>query len=625
MKRRTLMIVFVILSLLLVAVPANASTLVVERAADIKDSYPIQKSPNSSLADMISTMPEGFHEYHFEGRQNQFSCFAVGWATDPDDRTLDLNIRIFADGVEVAQTAAGLFRQDLEDAGVCQGGTCHFSVDLWGLISPDVDHLILAQAQDAQTGEWVDLSDTPRILNCFEENLPIEGYHDAWEGLQSPLFCLAEGWVIDHNDPGLDLTVRILSDGVEVAQATSDLYRQDLEEAGVCPGGTCSFKVDLSGLISLGVDHSILVQAQDAQSGEWVDLYNTPKTLKCAASSWQQININGFGDPTTNGVISLELFRGRLYAGTANWNTGGQVWRWNRDGQWEQVSETGFGAGADNAAIIDLAVFRGKLYAGMGWNATPGQVWRSQDGTSWQPVTTDGFGDNTNIAITNFTFFKNMFYAGTGNTSSSAQIWRSRTGNSGSWTQVGPDDSGLVGNVTGFAVYKGVLYAAIEPAGGLGAPIQVWRSTNGSDWVTVTADGFGNPYNASTGGFAQFRGYLYLGIRNETTGGQIWRTKDGLSWEPVVSDGFGNPANIKVESLLAHDGNLFAVTFNEQTGLEVWRTDNGTVWEQDSANGFGNPSNTTSLWNNAILNYQGKIILGAWNNFEGGTLWMSEL
>jgi hypothetical protein len=623
MKRRTLMITIVILSLLLVAIPVNASTLVVDRAADRKDSPAVQTSSTNNLEDIINTLPDGFHESHFEGSQNQFSCFAVGWAADPDDRALDLNIRIFSDGGEVAQTVAGTFRQDLADAGVCQDGTCHFSVDLWGLISPDEDHVITVQAQDAQTGEWVDLSDTPRTLNCFEENILPEGYHDGLDGLQTQLSCIAEGWVTDPNDRHIDLTVRILSDGVEVAQTVADAFRQDLSDAGVCPDGTCSFSVNLASLISSDIDHSILVQAQDAQTGEWVDLYNTPKTLNCAGPRWHQINVNGFGDPTTNGVISLEIFRGQLYAGTANWNTGGQVWRWGRDGQWQPVSEAGFGSGPDNAAIIDLAVFQGKLYAGMGWNATPGQVWQSQDGTRWQPVTTDGFGNGENIAITNFTFFKDMFYAGTGSTTSSAQVWRSRTGNSGSWTQVGPDDSGLIGNVTGFAVYKDILYAAVEPAGGVGMPIQVWRSTNGSDWVTVTADGFGDPQNASTGGFAQFRGYLYLGIRNETTGGQIWRTKDGVDWQPVVGDGFGDLANIKVEALLVHDGLLYAVTFNEQSGMQVWRSVNGVSWELFSSGGFGHPNNSSSLWNNAILRYQGKIVVGTWNNFDGGELWTS--
>jgi hypothetical protein len=173
MKRQTVLFTIALLALFLsAAFPAGASSLAAER--------PSQPSGVSApLAQVINTLPEGFHESHFEGSQNQFSCFAVGWAADPDDRSADLNIRVFSDNIEVAQTVANLFRQDLYDAGVCQDGTCNFSVDLWGLIAPGVDHSITVQAQDAQTGEWVDLSTTPRTLNCFEENVAPEGYHDA--------------------------------------------------------------------------------------------------------------------------------------------------------------------------------------------------------------------------------------------------------------------------------------------------------------------------------------------------------------------------------------------------------------------------------------------------------------
>src|SRR5688500_7282917 len=337
------------------------------------------------------------------------------------------------------------------------------------------------------------------------------------------------------------------------------------------------------------------------------------------ASEWQQMNVDGFGDPLTTGVSALEVFKGQLYAGATNGDVGGQVWRWQKDGQWGQVSETGFGSGSANAALIDLIVFQGQLYAGMGWNAAPGQVWRSGDGTNWQPVTTDGFGDGDNIAITNFAIFKGMLYAGTGTAGGSAHIDRSMNVISDNCTQEGLGEPGLVGNVTGFAVYNGALYAAIEPSDASSSPIQVWRSTNGSDWVAVTLDGFGDALNVSTGGFAQFRGYLYLGTRNETTGGQIWRTQDGLNWELAVGDGSGDASNIKVESLLVHKGHLYAATFNG-LGLQIWRSAEGTNWEQVVAEGFGDSHNNATLWNNATAVYKDNILIGTWNSVTGGEL-----
>jgi hypothetical protein len=615
MKRRTLMILTTVIALLLITtLPVNAA---VNTTVNVVPQ--LSQRMNTNLADVANTLPTGNHDQS-SGNQNQFSCLAEGWATDPDDPGIDLNVRILSDGVEVAQVVAGVFRQDLADAGVCTDGTCSFSVNLWGLISPDTDHLITEQAQDAQTDEWVNLYDTPKLLNCSEGNVLPEGFHDFAEGIQNQSSCIAEGWTADPNDRSIDLNVRILSDGVEVAQTVADAFRPDLEEAGECPGGTCSFSLNLGGLIASDTEHTITIQSQDAQSLEWVNLSNTPKTLTCIGPSWQQVNANGFGDSQTAGVISLQVFQNRLYAGTSN-GSGGSVWRQGSDGQWQQVSEAGFGSGSAAPSIVDLAVFQGKLYAGMGWNGAAGQVWRSANGTSWQPVTTDGFGQSDNVAITNFAIFKGQFYAGTGTLDGSAQIWRSAGGGSKSWTQVAPDRPGLAGNVTGFAVYKDALYAAIESSSGVDAP-QIWRSTNGSDWTTVTADGFGDPNNISTGGFAQFGGFLYLGTRNEVTGAQLWRTSDGLHWERIIGDGFGDLSNIKVESLLVRDDVLYAVTFNWQ-GLQIWRSKDGRNWQQIISNGFGDPNNFSTLWNNALTEFQGHLLIGTWNGVDGGELWMS--
>ncbi|HSL42381.1 MAG TPA: hypothetical protein VK897_03045 [Anaerolineales bacterium] len=626
MKRRTLMIIIVILSLLLIVVPANASTLDVDRAADLRNSSPVQKSSNNSLADMINTLPEGFHEFHFEGRQNQFSCLAVGWTADPDDRDADLNVRVFSDGVEVAQTVAGMFRQDLEDAGVCEGGTCHFSVDLWGLISPDVDHLITVQAQDAQTGEWVDLSTTPRTLHCFEDNFPLEGYHDAWEGLQNPFFCVAEGWAIDQNDRDLDLTVRVLSDGAEVAQTVSGRYRPDLEEAGVCPGGTCSFYVHLAGLISPGVDHLITVQAQDAQSGEWADLFNTPKTLNCLDVGARPIAIDGFGDGGNFAIEALEVFKGKLYAGASNFGAGATIWRSGNGGTWTQVTEPGFGSayGANNGIVFDMFVFQNQLYAGTGFwepTTTAGQIWRTSNGTTWHQVAADGLGDPNNSGFTTFASFKGMIYAAALNRATGAEIWHSNTGKFGDWQQVvtsgfGADPAYFV--ITSLTVFKGQLYATIEATPGNGA--QVWRSANGTDWTQVSEDGFGDIDNYQTGGAAVFRGQLYVTTLNDVTGGQLWRSTNGTQWHQVVGDGFGDAGNRKIESLVVYNGALYAVANNPVAGVEIRRSTDGVNWTQVNVDGFGEGGTFSGLWSNGPTVFQGKLLLGSSGPF-GGAIW----
>jgi hypothetical protein len=624
MKRQTVLFAIVLLSLFLsVAFPAGASGLAVDRPSQSS------RTVGAQPAQVINTLPEGFHESHFEGPQNQFSCFAVGWAADPDDRSADLNIRVFSDNIEVAQTVANIFRQDLYDAGVCQDGTCNFSVDLWGLIAPGVDHSITVQAQDAQTGEWVDLSTTPRTLNCFEENVAPEGFHDFADGTQNQFSCVAEGWAADPNDRDIDLNVRILSDGVEVAQTVAGMFRQDLEEAGVCPGGTCSFSVNLASLISLGVDHLITVQAQDAQSGEWVDLSSTPKMLHCIDPGAQPIVWDGFGNPNNFAIETLEVFRGQLYAEATNYIEGATIWRRDGSTNWTQVTAPGFDSayGANNVIVFDMFSFQGQLYAGTGhWEFTPfgGQIWRSPDGTNWSLVAADGLGNTSNLGFTTFTSFQGMIYAAVLNREQGAELWRSSTGDPGSWQQVASEGFGGGSDyfiITSLTSFNGELYAAVEATAGTGA--QVWRSSNGADWTLVADNGFGDANNFQTGGSVVYRGQLYVTTRNDVTGGQLWRSSDGVTWEQVVGDGFGDVNNIKIESIITYAGMLYAATANPVTGIEIWRSTDGVNWTQVNADGFGEGGITGTFWSNATLVFQGNYLIGTSGPF-GGVIWQLE-
>lgn len=111
----------------------------------------------------------------------------------------------------------------------------------------------------------------------------ISGYHDAYSGTVPASQCRADGWAVYSGDLGLDVNVRILSDGTQVATGVASTYRGDLEGAGVCTGGTCSYWINLSGLISPGVNHTITAQGQNPANGAWTTLTASPKTLNCAA------------------------------------------------------------------------------------------------------------------------------------------------------------------------------------------------------------------------------------------------------------------------------------------------------------------------------------------------------
>lgn len=95
-----------------------------------------------------------------EGVAHPNGCFAVGWAGDPDDAAAEVDIRILADGVEVVSGPT---------FSVPEGHVFFFN--LWGLISNYTDHMIVAQAMDQGTGQWVDLAGTPKWLNCVNYDI----------------------------------------------------------------------------------------------------------------------------------------------------------------------------------------------------------------------------------------------------------------------------------------------------------------------------------------------------------------------------------------------------------------------------------------------------------------------
>ena len=115
------------------------------------------------------------------------------------------------------------------------------------------------------------------------------GSHDASEGVVESEDCIAAGWAVDPDDPYRDLSIRVLADGAPVASGTADLFRQDLVDAGVSPDGFSAFRIDLWGLITTDVAHTITVQALNEEVSAWVDLGATPKELTCLGQRFSGI------------------------------------------------------------------------------------------------------------------------------------------------------------------------------------------------------------------------------------------------------------------------------------------------------------------------------------------------
>ena len=338
---------------------------------------------------------------------------------------------------------------------------------------------------------------------------------------------------------------------------------------------------------------------------------------------WTQVNINGFGVPTTTFMSSLVEFNGQLYAGTGDWDKGGRIWRSSDGVNWTAVNQPGFGDAA-NSVIISMIVFDGQLYASTGWGGGVGQIWRSSDGENWVSIVPDGFGNPNNYSIERFVIFNDALYASTGNDADGSGIWRSVTGNAGSWTPVVQSGNGNSNNnhVNSFVLFDGYLYAAGE---NWVDGAQVWRTANGANWTVVSANGFGNANNIHIGSIIEFKGMLYASTRNDVTGAEIFRSSNGTTWTKVIDSGINDPVNMKFESLFDFNDQMYVTANNYETGLKVWQSDDGTTFAQLIDDGFGDSNNVSTLWNSAMIGFKNHLYIGTNNSANGGELWRYDI
>ena len=129
--------------------------------------------PPSLLPSSTTTAPppgpdvsiEGAHDGSLDIDARGDRCYANGWASDPDDRSRRVMVRVLVDGTQAWSGPAAESRPDVATAGHGDGRS-GFWVRLDRLLKLGVDHEIRVQALDADTGRWVDLNATPRTLKC---------------------------------------------------------------------------------------------------------------------------------------------------------------------------------------------------------------------------------------------------------------------------------------------------------------------------------------------------------------------------------------------------------------------------------------------------------------------------
>jgi nucleoside-diphosphate-sugar epimerase len=252
---------------------------------------------------------------------------------------------------------------------------------------------------------------------------------------------------------------------------------------------------------------SVILRSADPVEGQW--------ELACEP---------GFGDATNNGIFELEVFNDHLYAGTFNPFQGYQIWKTPMTGTapccWTKVMERGAYRGQLNEIAMSMCPFNGALYVGSaiqngGYDhnnmvgPASGEIIRIYPDDSWELVV--------------------------------GSPRRTPAGMKYPLSGMGPGfDNIFAGYIWRMAVHEGWLYASTF------------------DWSVFL------PYarRPSQPAARMMREFGVDHLVRVGGGFELWRTRDGINWIPVTQNGLGNPYNYGARNLVSTPYGLFVGTAN---------------------------------------------------------------
>ena len=290
------------------------------------------------------------------------------------------------------------------------------------------------------------------------------------------------------------------------------------------------------------------------KDGEVVDsaeIWRTPD-----GSTWEIVDSRQL-----NGCAHLIEYKGYLYCGS--WD--GRIWRTSDGTTWIEEITDGFGY--DYAGIARFAVYGDMLYAST-WTESQTEIWRTEDGTNWTFF--EDFGeDDENASAISSEIYNGYLYWGTANWYSGSQLWKT---DGTTFTPVFSDGLGLSGNfaVSALASFDSHLYAGIVSYDG----IQVFRSNDDLHWESVL---FMSDEGSDAHGLAGLEvngDELFLIAQNLDNGVEVWKTTNGTDWIQVGFNGFSdsnNESSYWDNGVTIFNDKLYIPTMNYAAGGEIWR------------------------------------------------------
>ncbi|MEE8383112.1 MAG: hypothetical protein V3V90_07290 [Thermodesulfobacteriota bacterium] len=286
-------------------------------------------------------------------------------------------------------------------------------------------------------------------------------------------------------------------------------------------------------------------------------------------SIWGRVSEPGFGNDDNLSVVTMEEYKGRLYALTRNDNQGTEMWRTAGD-SWEQVlfpdgvTNGIYGNTFINNLFSDMIVFRGKLYVGFssgfqgGTRKSTGcEIWR-YDGNTWEPIVSDKKDTEESGTITAITACKANDGDITAQITDSTKQWQKNqwaggvlqiTSGEGTFRRFDIIDntadtltiqknelSGETGKeytICGSVHYKNPFPPYEYDSGAVNVGDSYEIGTGNDE------NGFGDYWNRALHCMIIFKNKLYVGTGlNYEYGSEVWYTEDGETWsvtQPINS------------------------------------------------------------------------------------------
>ncbi|XLS27821.1 kelch repeat-containing protein [Flavobacteriaceae bacterium M23B6Z8] len=164
------------------------------------------------------------------------------------------------------------------------------------------------------------------------------------------------------------------------------------------------------------------------------------------------------------------------------------------------------------------------------------------------------------------------------------------------------------------AVFEGKVWSVggINAYSGGDASSDVWSSTNGVNWISVTSDQF----EARTGHtLTVFDNKLWL-IGGRSNSGMflrdVWYSEDGTNWTLATDSGAFLSAAF--HSTVVFNGRMYLITDSSGGNVSVWSSTNGADWRNETSTAFPAREKFRSVvFNNEIYVLGGELTTTIYN------------